>query len=160
MRSKTAALGSALAPLVAALLCAAAPPRPLPAAWLQGEPTIAPGTDKGVFVWTDDKGVHVRWSFGGQVVLLSGRLKADKDLGAITRVNELAGGWAQLGGKRVALFSATARAELDGFDLAAPAGALVELEVQLDARPADPALVFFGAGQAGAKALPARFAVR
>ena len=151
MRSKTAALGSALAPLVAALLCAAAPPRPLPAAWLQGEPTIAPGTDKGV---------HVRWSFGGQVVLLSGRLKADKDLGAITRVNELAGGWAQLGGKRVALFSATARAELDGFDLAAPAGALVELEVQLDARPADPALVFFGAGQAGAKALPARFAVR
>jgi len=156
--TRLAALG--LARAAAALLgAAAAPPEAVPAAALKGAPAIAPGAAKGLYVWTDEKGVHVRWTSDGTPALFSGSLDASRDLGAkaVTRVNELAGGWAQLHGERLVLFSATARGELDGFDLAAPAGTAFTLDVQIDGKPADPALVFFGARGAHAKALPARF---
>jgi hypothetical protein len=149
---------SALA-AAAALLCAAAPPlETLAAASLKGEPKVTAGAAKGLYLWTDEKGVHVRWTSDGTLVLFSGSLEANQDLGALTRVNKLAGGWTQLHGERMAMFSATARNEVDGFDLVAPAGTVFKFDVQIDGKPADPALVFFGAGGAHAKALPAKFA--
>lgn len=145
--------------LASAVLCAAAPPmETLPAAQLKGEPKIEAGKQKGLWVWADEKGVHVRWTSDGTLVLFTGSLDGNQDLDAkaITRVNKLAGGWAQLHGERLAMFSATARNELDGFDLAAPAGTVFKLDVQIDGKPAEPALVFFGANGAHAKALPAK----
>ncbi|MGC4113512.1 MAG: hypothetical protein QM765_02365 [Myxococcales bacterium] len=155
--TRLAALG--LLAAAATLLCAAAPLETIAAAQLKGEPKMAPaGTAKALYVWTDDKGLHVRWTSDGSLALFTGSLDGNQDLDAkaVTRVNKVAGGWAALHGERMAMFSATASKEADGFDLVAPAGTVFKFEAQIDGKPIDPALVFFGANGAHAKALPAK----
>ena len=146
-----------------ALLLVAAAPAPvetLPPAALKGEPAVKPGAAKGLFVWADAKGVHVRWTSDGKQALFAGSVELDKPFGKIDRVSKTAGGWVQGHGDRIVMFSATAATALDGFDLEAPAGAVAKLDAQIDGNPADVGLVSFGEAGAHAKALPVKFVVR
>jgi hypothetical protein len=152
MKTLAATLLLALATLAA--------PETLPAGAAKGEPkpeAMAAGKAVGVFVWADAKQVHVRWSSDGKPQLFSGALELDQPGGEIVRVDKLAGGWVQLHGDRIVMFSATAREALDGFDVAWPAGSTATLDLQLDGKPLDPALVSFGEGLLKPKALPVKF---
>jgi len=140
-------------------------PKPRPAgtpgvgtALLRGAPEIQPGKQIGFYVWTDDTGLHVRWSADGTPILFAGSLKLDKKAGALVRTNLTAGGWVELQDNDV-LFSSTANGELDGFDLALPAGAGVGLEVEIDAKAADLNLINLGAKLAHPPKLPIRFRI-
>jgi hypothetical protein len=134
----------------------------LPPAALKGEPAIKPGAAQAVYVWVDAKGVHVRWTSDGKPVLFSGKLELDKAFGEtdFKRVNALCGGWVQNHGERILMFSSTARTEVDGFDLATPAGSTARLEVEIDGKVAEPEKVFFGDALGHAKELPVKFAAR
>ena len=148
--------------LAAAPRAAKAPPakaESLTPAQLKGEPAVKAGASVAAYVWTDAKGVHVRWTSDGKPVLFSGKVELDKAFGEadFKRVNALSGGWVQNHGDRILMFSATARTEVDGFDLTAPAGATARLEVEIDGKPAEPDQVFFGDALAHAKALPVKF---
>jgi len=170
--------------LLAAILCAVAcallagaapPPAPAPAVptkqlpaemlappMVKGEPAIKAGAAKALYAWADAKGVHVRWTSDGKPTLFAGAVEMDRAFaeGDLKRVNLLAGGWVQIHGDRLAMFSATARTEVDGFDLAVPVGALAKLFVEIDGQPATAEQVFFGEGLAHAKNLPVKFVVR
>jgi hypothetical protein len=124
-----------------------------------GAPREAPGRQLGVYIWLDDRGVHLRWSPGEQPVLFTGALSVDKKPGLLTRFNDMTGGWVDTQDEGRILFSATAVREVDGFDLLLPAGTNVTLQVEIDLQPADVSRVFVGEKMLSPQRLPLRFRV-
>jgi len=129
----------------------------LAAAELRGTPAFQAGQQVGIFLWTDDKGLHVRWSSDGKPVLVAGALYADKALGALTRFDSTGGGWVEPQGTSTLIFSSTVVTEADGFDLDLAEGCTVRLELKLDGKPADVNLVFAGDKLAHPPKVPVRF---
>lgn len=119
-----------------------------------------PGTGRGVFVWTDEQGLHLRWAADGKPVLFSGKLELDRAVGKITRVNPLAGGWVTTSDAQILLFSATATDTVDGFDLALEPGTPATLTVAIDEQPIDLGLLWIGTPPTHPAGLPLRFTYR
>ncbi len=141
-----------------ALVLAAAPTMaPVPAAQLRGEPAIEAGKQLGVYLWTNGKGLHVRLSSNGKPVLFSGSIETDKPAGEFARVRKGAGGWVDRVQEKALLFSATVRAEIDGFDLALTPGTTVKVFLQIDGQQPEPAVVFVGGKLENPVSVPLRF---
>ncbi|MBN2497839.1 MAG: hypothetical protein JXR96_24810 [Deltaproteobacteria bacterium] len=143
---RAAALLSLLAAMaLAASAAAQQPPRPkiVKAAQVRGKPEIAPGDRPAIFFWSDQDGVHIRWS-APQPVLFSGRIDFDRPLAVHKRLADPGSGWVELATDRILLFSVTVRQGVDGLDMQVPAGKRVQMELAIDG--AEPAVeqVLFG----------------
>ena len=121
-----------------------AKPSAVAASTLKDKPTIDEGKITAVFLWTDGEGLHLRWTTDGKPVLFSGRLDMDKKVGELKTVRDEAGGWANLHGDRIVVFSKTSRGTVDGLDLKIPGVARVALELKLDGQDPLPEQVLLG----------------
>lgn len=100
--------------------------------------------EKGLYVWTDREGLHLRWTANEKPALFTGTVTVNGGAGAIERVNPMAGGWVDRGPDGAIVFSATATTGVDGADLALAPGTRARIEVQIDGVSADPSLIFVG----------------
>jgi hypothetical protein len=124
------------------------------------QPELKAGAARGVYVWTDDVGLHVRWLSDGPPVLFTGSVELDRAIGKITRVNPIAGGWVTTSEIQMLLFSATATDAVDGFDLELAAGTTATFDAAIDGLPIDVALLSIGTPPSHPTKMPVRFVYR
>lgn len=128
---------------------------------LLAAPEIQAGKETALFVWSDAKGLHVRWTSEGKPVLVTGSVELDRPYaGEIARTNPLAGGWVDRFGDRVVLYSATSTGGVDGFDLGLATGSVATVDVQLDGTRPEPARVLTTDKRIAATKLPVKLPVR
>lgn len=123
-------------------------------------PELTPGTTRGVYLWTDDRGLHVRWVADGKPALYTGKVELDRAVGKVTRVNSIAGGWVTTSESQMLIFSATATDAVDGFDMELAVGTTATFDAALDGQPLDVALLYLGTPATHAAKLPVRFVHR
>jgi hypothetical protein len=127
----------------------------------KGQPAFQPGKDVGLYVWTDAKGTHLRWSSNGKPMLFSGTIEVDGTAGNIERLNAFAGGWVDKPKENTVMFSVTATAGADGADFPVTGGTWTRvIDIQIDGNAPDLNLIFAGEKLAHPKALPFRFKSR
>ena len=115
------------------------------AANVRGEPTLEANQTSGYYLWCDRQGLHLRWTTDGTPLLFTGRIDLDKPVREVKRVRQEAGGWARSHGKRVVMFSATSRGDIDGVDVVVPAARRARIELQIDGKDASAEQIFLGA---------------
>ena len=123
-------------------------------------PEIKPGAERGVYVWTDDHGLHVRWVADGKPVLFTGSVELDRAVGKPVRVNAIAGGWVTASESQMLIFSSTATDAVDGFDLELAIGTTATIDLAMDGQPIDVALLSIGTPPLHPSKMPVRFVYR
>ncbi len=123
---------------------AATRPKTISASKVKGTPDAATLNRRGMSLWKDGDGFHVRWNTDSVPTLFTGRIDTDKPIKEMKRVFEQGSGWVKLSGDRIVLFSSTTRGTLDGFDLLVPGGSRIRLEMTIDGKQPEPQMVFMG----------------
>lgn len=126
---------------------------------LRGDPGTTRSAQAPVRVWSDERGLHVRWLPQKAPTLFAGRLDLDKKATGIVRLRPRAGGWVTKDDPRRIQFSATVNTEPDGFDLQVPAGTRATIDVVIDGVAATPNKMAFGSNARPAPVMPASFRV-
>jgi hypothetical protein len=124
------------------------------------EPEIIPGKQVGMWIWTDARGIHLRWTSDAKPVLFTGSIELDKAAGDIKRLSALTGGWIDREKENLVVFSVTATAGLDGADVSVPGGSKATIDLQIDGFPADVTKIYVGEKLENPKALPIKLKVR
>ncbi len=137
-----------------------AKPSNVAAATLKDKPTIDEGKVTALFIWTDAEGLHLHWTTDGKPVLFSGRLDMDKKVGELKTVRDESGGWANLHGDRIVVFSKTSRGAVDGLDLKVPGVSRVQLELKIDGKEPLPEQVLLGGKAQKPAAFPLMLTLR
>lgn len=127
---------------------------------LRGEPATNRAPGAPVRVWTDERGLHVRWLPQKAPTLFAGRLDLDHSASGIVRLRPRGGGWVTTDDPRRIRFSATVKSEPDGFDLRVPTGTRATIDVVIDGIAATPDKLAFGVSATPAPVLPASFRTR
>ncbi len=113
---------------------------------LKGRPEqFAPGDSRGVFVWRDDNGLHLRTTTRGRLHVFSGVLRTNGYFADVRGVREERNDFSRLNDDRNSImFRFKTQGDVDGLDFRVRGGDQVELDLFVDGHRIDTREIYVG----------------
>ncbi len=113
---------------------------------LQGRPDqFRPGNSRGVFVWRDDNGLHLRTTTHGQMHVFSGVVRTNGRFVDVSGVHKERNDFSQLSADRDTItFRFKTAGEVDGLDFRLGGGDQVEFDLFVDGHRIDTREIYIG----------------